>query len=90
MRGATRRETWRHTDRFCPGQAYELELTNRGLNAMDRLKTDVEARAKGVQVITLTPEEQKAFREKVTPVYAAWKDKIGADLVDMVVKATQK
>ncbi|GAK55091.1 DctP2 protein [Candidatus Vecturithrix granuli] len=69
--------------------AYELQLVNRALNALDRLQTDAEARAKGVEVIELTPEERKAFREKVLVVYDAWKEKIGPELVDMVIEATQ-
>ena len=69
--------------------AYELQLVNRALNALDRIKTDADAQAKGVEVIDLTPEERKVFRDKVSPVYEAWKDKIGAELVDMVIEATQ-
>ena len=70
--------------------AYELQLVNRAMNAQDRLVTDAEAKAKGVEVVSLTAEERQAFREKVTPVYEAWKEKIGAELVDAVIKATQK
>ena len=69
--------------------AYELQLTNRALNAIDRLKTDADARAKGIEVITLTSEERQAFREKMLPVYESWKEKIGAELVDMVLEATK-
>ena len=69
--------------------AYELQLTNRALNAMDRLKTDADAKAKGIEVISLTPEERQAFRDKMMPVYESWKEKIGAELVDMVLDATK-
>lgn len=69
--------------------AYELQLVNRALNALDRIKTDAEARAKGVEVIELTPQERKAFREKVVTVYDAWQEKIGPELVDMVLEATK-
>ncbi len=70
--------------------AYELQLVNRALNALDRIQTDADARTKGVEVISLTPEEYQAFQKKVIPLYDAWKEKIGADIVDMVIKATQK
>jgi TRAP-type C4-dicarboxylate transport system substrate-binding protein len=56
---------------------------------MDRLKTDADARAKGIEVVTLTAEERQAFREKVTPVYESWKEKVGAELVDMILDATK-
>ena len=69
--------------------AYELQLVNRAFNAQDRLVTDADARAKGVEVISLTPEEHQAFREKVTPVYESWKDKVGVELLDMVLNATR-
>ncbi|PID56127.1 C4-dicarboxylate ABC transporter substrate-binding protein [candidate division KSB3 bacterium] len=69
--------------------AYELQLTNRALNAEDRLKTDADAKARGIEVVTLTPGERQAFREKMIPVYDAWKEKIGGELVDMVLEATK-
>lgn len=69
--------------------AYELQLVNRALNAQDRIKTDADARAKGIEVISLTPQEYQAFRQKVQPVYETWKEKIGADLVEMVLEATR-
>lgn len=56
---------------------------------MDRLKTDADARAEGIEVIALTPKERQAFREKIMLVYDAWKEKIGAELVDMVLDATK-
>jgi tripartite ATP-independent transporter DctP family solute receptor len=44
---------------------------------------------KGVKINVLTPEEKKVFVQKMKPVYAAWREKIGPDLYDEAVKVIQ-
>jgi len=39
----------------------------------------------GVEVTTLTPEQKDAFKEKMLPVWDAYSDIIGKDLIDEVV-----
>ncbi len=41
----------------------------------------------GVNVVRLTPEEREAFVKITRPVYAKWKNQIGADLVNKAEKA---
>lgn len=42
-----------------------------------------EIKGYGVNVVTLTEEERQAFVDATRDVYDAWKDKVGADLVNM-------
>ncbi len=42
--------------------------------------------SKGMQVVTLTPEEISAFKAKVKPVYDKWSKEIGVDLVESAEK----
>ncbi|MGB9813904.1 MAG: TRAP transporter substrate-binding protein DctP [Thermovenabulum sp.] len=44
-----------------------------------------EMKAKGLQVIELTPEEKAAFQEKMKPVWAKFENVIGKDLIDAIV-----
>ena len=41
----------------------------------------------GVEVVSLTDAERQAFVDATRPVYDAWKDKIGAELVDQAEKS---
>jgi TRAP-type C4-dicarboxylate transport system substrate-binding protein len=42
--------------------------------------------SKGMQVVTLTPEEVSVFKAKVKPVYDKWSKEIGVDLVESAEK----
>lgn len=43
----------------------------------------------GMQITELTPEQVKAFQEKVAPVYDNWRDQIGGELIDEVRAVSQ-
>jgi tripartite ATP-independent transporter DctP family solute receptor len=45
-----------------------------------------ELKQKGMKVNTLTPDQKKAFVKATAPVYDTFRDKIGADLVDLAKK----
>ncbi|MCS5563268.1 DctP family TRAP transporter solute-binding subunit [Marinobacter sp.] len=44
-------------------------------------------KARGVQVVELTPEQHAAFVEATRPVYEKWTDRIGEDLVEQAQEA---
>lgn len=48
----------------------------------DQIKQELEDG--GMQVTELTPEQVKVFQDKLEPVYANWRDKIGGDLIDSI------
>jgi TRAP-type C4-dicarboxylate transport system substrate-binding protein len=52
------------------------------------LEATLEAiKARGVQVVELTPEQHAAFVEATRPVYEKWTDRIGEDLVEQAQEA---
>ncbi|TNF21389.1 MAG: DctP family TRAP transporter solute-binding subunit [Rhodobacteraceae bacterium] len=62
--------------------AHGIEVARKGLTDGDTSLID-EIKGHGVEVISLTEDERQAFVDATRPVYDTWKDKIGADLVDM-------
>jgi tripartite ATP-independent transporter DctP family solute receptor len=66
--------------------AYGVELARKGLTGDDTSMID-EVKGYGVEVTTLTDEQRQAFVDKTRGVYDNWKQKIGADLVDMAEKS---
>ncbi len=66
--------------------AYGIQIARKGLTEGDDSAVK-EIEALGVEVTDLTPEERKAFVEATRPVYDAWKQKIGVELVDEAEKA---
>lgn len=66
--------------------AHGVALARKGTTAEDSSLID-EIRGLGVEVTELTAEQRKAFVAATRDVYATWKDRIGADLVDMAEKS---
>ncbi|MFV0514406.1 MAG: DctP family TRAP transporter solute-binding subunit [Jhaorihella sp.] len=66
--------------------AHGVDVARKGLTDDDQSLIE-DIRSKGVDIISLTGEERQAFVDKTRPVYDAWKEKIGADLVDMAEKS---
>lgn len=62
--------------------AYGVEIARAGLTDDDQSLFD-EIAAKGVNIIRLTDEERQAFVDATRPVYDAWRERIGDDLVTM-------
>ncbi len=52
--------------------------------AMAQIKKD------GMIVNDLTPEQRKAFQDKVAPVYQQFRDEIGGELVDLILSYSKK
>jgi tripartite ATP-independent transporter DctP family solute receptor len=69
--------------------AYGVELARKGLTGDDTSMID-EVKGYGVEVTTLTDEQRQAFVDKTRGVYDNWKQKIGADLVDMAEKSIKE
>jgi tripartite ATP-independent transporter DctP family solute receptor len=66
---------------------YSREIARKGITESDpAILKEIEAQ--GVQIVRLSPDELKAFRDATRAVYAKWKDRIGADLVASAEKAT--
>ena len=61
--------------------AYGIEVARKGLTDGDTSLVE-EIKGYGVDVITLTDDERQQFVDATRDVYDAWKEKIGADLVD--------
>ena len=61
--------------------AYGIEVARKGLTDGDTTLID-EIKGYGVDVVTLTDEERQQFIDATRSVYDAWKDKIGAELVN--------
>ena len=68
-------------------EAAEIQIkVNREENAKD-LKNGIEkAKAAGVEIITLSPEEREVFKKAVKPVYDKYRDIIGPELYDFYIK----
>jgi TRAP-type transport system periplasmic protein len=62
--------------------AHGVEVARTGLTDDDQSLIE-QIRGYGVEVISLTDEERQAFVDATRPVYDAWRDRIGGDLVDM-------
>lgn len=62
--------------------AHGVEVARAGLTDDDQSLIE-EIRGLGVEVISLTDEERQAFIDATRPVYEAWRERIGGDLVDM-------
>jgi len=62
--------------------AHGIEVARKGLVGDDQGLLD-ELRDKGVTVTELTEEERQAFLDATRPVYEEWRERIGADLVEM-------
>jgi TRAP-type transport system periplasmic protein len=62
--------------------AYGIEVARKGLTDDDQSLVE-EIRGYGVNVVTLTEDERQAFVDATRPVYDAWRDRIGAELVTM-------
>lgn len=62
--------------------AHGVDVAREGLTEDDQSLIE-EIKGHGVDVVTLTDAERQAFVDVTRPVYDAWKEKIGADLVDM-------
>ncbi len=60
--------------------AEEVALSRKGITAEDDSLLK-EITAQGVEVVRLTPEEQKAFQTATQPVFDKWTKQIGPDLV---------
>jgi len=62
--------------------AHGIEVARKGMTDGDQSLIE-EIKGYGVNVVTLTEEERRAFVDATRDVYDAWKDKVGADLVNM-------
>ncbi|MFM1653607.1 DctP family TRAP transporter solute-binding subunit [Brevibacillus sp. B_LB10_24] len=62
--------------------AVEAMEYQRKINREENAQMVKELEAKGVTVTTLTPEQVKAFQDKVAPIYDQYTDTIGKDLID--------
>jgi TRAP-type C4-dicarboxylate transport system substrate-binding protein len=60
--------------------AEEVAISRKGITAEDNSLLK-EITAQGVEVVRLTPEEQKAFQTATQPVFDKWTKQIGPDLV---------
>ncbi|RAR62866.1 MULTISPECIES: TRAP transporter substrate-binding protein [Halomonadaceae] len=58
-----------------------------GRSMNDQIKQDLAD--SGMEITELSPEQVKAFQEKVAPVYDNWRDQIGGELIDQVRAASQ-
>lgn len=67
-------------------EAAEYEVQLEGESEEKKMKTFVEY---GCEIIELTPEERAAFKDKVQSVYDEYRGKLGAELVDSIVKAVE-
>ncbi|OSQ40638.1 DctP family TRAP transporter solute-binding subunit [Thalassospira mesophila] len=66
--------------------AYGIGLARKGMTEDDQsLIKALEAR--GAKITTLTDEQRQKFVDATRDVYNKWKDRIGADLVDMAEKS---
>ncbi|MBZ0163334.1 MAG: DctP family TRAP transporter solute-binding subunit [Notoacmeibacter sp.] len=63
-----------------------IEIARKGLTGADNSAIQ-EVKALGVDVVELTDSERQAFVDATRGVYNDWKQKIGADLVDMAEKS---
>ncbi|MDV6320050.1 TRAP transporter substrate-binding protein [Chromohalobacter sp. HP20-39] len=54
----------------------------------DQIKQDL--KESGMQITELSPEQVKVFQDKLEPVYADWRDKIGGELIDDIRAQVQQ
>lgn len=86
--------SWTEADRAIVRQAaidagkQELAIARKGMTTEDDSLLK-EIQGHGVEVHHVTPEEHAAFVAATKPVYDKWKERIGADLVDMAEKSIQ-
>jgi TRAP-type transport system periplasmic protein len=65
---------------------YGVEIARKGVTPEDQsVLKDIGGL--GVEIISLTPEQQQAFAKATKPVYDKWKARIGAELVTAAEKA---
>jgi tripartite ATP-independent transporter DctP family solute receptor len=65
---------------------YGVEIARKGVTPQDQsVLKDITGL--GVEIVSLTPEQQQAFAKVTRPVYDKWKARIGADLVTAAEKA---
>ncbi|HRP78654.1 MAG TPA: DctP family TRAP transporter solute-binding subunit [Aquamicrobium sp.] len=69
--------------------AYGVEIARKGLTEDDESLIE-EIEAKGVTITRLTDEERAAFAEATRPVYDAWRERIGDDLVTLAEESIAK
>lgn len=68
--------------------AHGIEVARKGLTDGDQSLLE-EIEGYGVNVVTLTEDERQAFVDATRDVYDTWKDKIGADLVNMAEESIE-
>lgn len=68
--------------------AHGIEVARAGMTDGDQSLID-EIKGYGVDVVTLTPEQRAAFVDATRGVYDDWKDKVGAELVNMAEEAIE-
>lgn len=66
--------------------AYGISIARRGVTAEDSSQLR-EIEALGVQIVSLSEAEVKAFRDATRSVYDKWKERIGRDLVETAERA---
>jgi len=65
---------------------YGVEIARKGVTPQDQsVLKDITGL--GVEIVSLSPEQQQAFAKVTKPVYDKWKARIGADLVTAAEKA---
>ena len=69
--------------------SFEETAVHMGTLAQQEFDAVSGLKEKGVKINVLTPNEKKAFIERMKPVYDKWREKIGADLFDQAVKIIQ-
>ena len=68
--------------------AHGVEVARAGLTEDDESLIE-EIEGHGVTVVRLSDEERQAFVDATRPVYDTWRDRIGADLVEMAEEAVE-
>ncbi len=68
--------------------AHGVEVARAGLTEDDESLIE-EIEGHGVTVVRLSDEERQAFVDATRPVYHTWRDRIGADLVEMAEEAVE-
>jgi TRAP-type transport system periplasmic protein len=69
--------------------AYGIEVARKGLTKDDQSLVE-KIRGYGVEVVELSDDERQAFVDATRPVYDAWRERIGADLVEMAEESVAK
>jgi TRAP-type transport system periplasmic protein len=68
--------------------AHGVEVARKGLTDDDQSLIE-QIRGYGVEIVELSDEERQAFVDATRPVYDAWRDRIGGDLVDMAEESIE-